>query len=260
MRHRTVIALGAGVLVVIVPVGCQLAAKRDGPATPPAGVLGILEELPASGPVVAEDFALLSPREVVYELLDDAGAVQGRCRVTREATDQFGASIRDRRDDGHTFILKYDAEQNVVMPAELNSPDNALSRFDPPLVIAFARLEPNIDRKSESAMKVLELKNATRVRQTGKAVRTMLYRCDQRVRTPLGEFVAKRIEVQFVATLNLARAEERSIMYVVPGMGVIAEDSVEQRQVLGVFGQTRRRVAVLAKRARKDKSEDTTLK
>ncbi len=85
-----------------------------------------------------------------------------------------------------------------------------------------------------------------RQRESGTATRTIEYVDDQVIRTPLGEFLAKRIVVEFVADLRLADARTTSTLYVVEGLGVVAEEREEEIKIFGVIGRPTRRTFLLA--------------
>ena len=94
-------------------------------------------------------------------------------------------------------------------------------------------------------MRVLDAGNTRRQRESGRAERTITYVDDQRVRTPLGEFRARRVTVHFVADLRLADAITRTTLWVVPEIGVIAREQQEDLKVLGIPGGTSRERLVL---------------
>src|SRR5690606_40739134 len=81
---------------------------------------------------------------------------------------------------------------------------------------------------------------------SGTATRSVTYIGDQRIRTPMGEFVAKRIEVRFEADLRLATATERTILYVVPDIGIVAEHTEERVRALGLFNRSSDRQLVMS--------------
>src|SRR5262249_36510523 len=89
-------------------------------------------------------------------------------------------------------------------------------------------------------------KNRTQQRESGKAVRTMKYVSDQAIRIPSGQFQAKRVEVHFTADLKLAKADEQTTLWVVTGLGVVAEQSIEEVKVLGLTNKKTSRTLVLA--------------
>ena len=66
------------------------------------------------------------------------------------------------------------------------------------------------------------------------------------IRTPLGEFLTKRVVVEFVADLRLADARTTSTLYVVEGLGVVAERREEELKIFGAIGRPRRRTFLLA--------------
>jgi len=64
------------------------------------------------------------------------------------------------------------------------------------------------------------------------------------------EHLVKRLtavvaEFRFDARLDAARAEVRSELFVVPGVGIVAERRREKRVILGILGSTSNETAVL---------------
>jgi hypothetical protein len=92
-------------------------------------------------------------------------------------------------------------------------------------------------------MRVVDTENEKKVREEGRATRTITYVADQRIRTAHGEFDTKRIELHFRADLNLADVDELTVLFVVPGRGIVAEQSTETVKVLG-FGRPKKRTLI----------------
>lgn len=224
--------------------GCAAKSKVEAPSGPESALV-LLEEQPAAGTLTANDVQPLAPGTETYMRIGEDGAVEGKLVVKREPTDRFGAAIAVSDNEGRTQFLRADENGNVVMTAVIEEADHAISLFDPPLVVAFAELVPRTPRSSQSKMRVVDSKNQSKQRESGKATRTMTYIRDQRVRTPSGEFVAKCVEIHFVADLKLADADETTMMFILPGVGEVAEVGAESVKVFGAFGKTVRHTSVL---------------
>lgn len=107
-----------------------------------------------------------------------------------------------------------------------------------------AQLYANDTFTSEAAMRVVDMNNPTKVREQGQARRAVSYVGDQRVRTARGELTAQRLEIKFIADMRFADAEERTILFIVPGEGVIARQTEVTVKVLGTLSNTQRRTLV----------------
>ncbi|MCI0676777.1 MAG: hypothetical protein L0Y42_13495 [Phycisphaerales bacterium] len=246
MKPAALIAWGCAAAGV---VGCAQATKPLDEAGVVGSPLQLLEKPPPSGALTAADFRL-EAGDVVFLEVDDQGQAVEPLTFRREKTDQFGASMSLSEGSSRTQFLKKDEQGNIVMTAAVDHDEHAVSLFEPPMVVVYAELGAGESRTSESAMRVVDSNDHSKQREVGKARRTTTYAADQRIRTPAGEFTAKRVEVQFTADLGLADATEQSITFVVPQRGIVAERTIEERKILGAFGTKTRRTIVLAESPR----------
>ncbi len=224
--------------------GAALLAAAGGCAGPAPSRLHLLERRPPGAPVAAADLCPLRPGTWTYDV-EDGTPVPGRLDYRREITDRFGAAWVGHDGDLSEF-WRLDEEGNVVMPAAISHPDRAISHFSPPLVIAYRDLAPGAPRRHRVAIRVVDRDRPLRQKESGTATRTIEYVDDQLIRTPLGEFLAKRVVVEFVADLRLADARTTSTLYVVEGLGVVAEEREEEIKIFGVIGRPTRRTFLLA--------------
>ena len=86
-----------------------------------------------------------------------------------------------------------------------------------------------------------------KVRESGRATRTVEYVDDQRIRIASGEHRAKRVVVRFNAKLRGARVKNESTFWVVPDIGVVAADHEERVTVLGAFTMKHQRTMTVLK-------------
>jgi len=155
----------------------------------------------------------------------------------RDATDRFDAAYSVRFDDRRTQYW-VGAEAGVAMSATHSHGDRAISLFDPPLPIGPRELRLGETAETTVSMTVVDENRIERVRQRGKATRRVTWIDDVTVETSWGTRRAHRIETVFIAELDLARAEERATLLLVPDIGFVAEDRVETIRALGLFGRT----------------------
>ena len=88
-------------------------------------------------------------------------------------------------------------------------------------------------------MRVVDLTDPTRLREFGTATHSIEYVDDVLLRTPLGEFLTKRVVVNFEADLRFADVTSSGTLYVLPGLGPIVVQREEHRRILGfVAGRT----------------------
>ncbi len=232
--HRQRRLLGTLVLA-LGPVAATGCAGGSG-----SSVLHVLETQPPSGPVPAGDLYPMRAGRWIYDV--DGG---NQIVLERSRTDRFGATWMTREGDQRTEFWHLDDDGNIVLDATIDHQHSALSIFEPPLVIAYRELAPRQPRRDETAMRVVDLNNTEIQRESGTAVRTIEYINDERIRTPTGEFLVKHIEVRFMADLQVANAVTDLTLYVVPALGVVAEQRRESVKVLGI-GVPKSRTLTLA--------------
>jgi hypothetical protein len=202
----------------------------------------IMETLTDTTSIIAADIYPLQPRERRYQVIDD-----GELIVSCSATSLHQASVACAEGDERTQFLRTEADGSIVMTAVHESSDHALSLFNPPLLIMPAALLPGLEHLATASMRVVDARSPRRVRESGTATRSITYVDDQRIRTPLGEFIAKRLVIHFKADLRMAVADESTTLWVVParGIGIVAQRSEEQVTVLGFAGKKKIRTMLL---------------
>jgi len=193
---------------------------------------------------LAADVFAMQPGTEHFTIRDENGQEAGRLTITNEATTEHGATFARREDSGRTQFVRADEQGNIVMTAVLEPDDHAISLFDPPLVIAPANLTSDAPQTSKAAMRVVDSKDPKKERENGTATRTIRLLGQKKVRTPMGEFTALKIGIDFSADLKLAKATDHTIIFVVPGRGIVAEVSQENVKVLGAFGKSKHRTIV----------------
>ncbi|MHC4106486.1 MAG: hypothetical protein ACYSTY_00220 [Planctomycetota bacterium] len=196
---------------------------------PESSLLHVLATRPPGDPVRAADLYPLRAGQWIYDV--DGG---NQILLERSRTDRFGGTWMNREGDQRTEFWHVDDDGNIVMDATIDHQKKAISIFEPPLVIAYRELPPRQPRRVETAMRVVDLNNPEIQRESGTAVRTIEYIKDERIRTPTGEFLVKHIEVRFVADLQMANAVTDLTLYVVPALGVVAEQRRESVKILGL--------------------------
>jgi hypothetical protein len=192
--------------------------------------------------LLASDLLPPAPQSQRWRVADgpDEGAGVERMITTGGESGQ----VEDRWGSRRSYLLTLGSDGSLVMPSTISHEDAAVTTFDPPLVLAPPRLVAGAPFNSASEMRVVDGGALHRVRQEGRAERSIIVEGVQRVRTPLGDFTALRVRVQFSATLQLATARDVVILYVAPGVGVIAEEREERIRALGFVNRSRRTTMV----------------
>ncbi len=220
--------------------GCKSANKTSLSPTSRASFT-VLETLAAGQSVRATDIYPPDAPDRRFAILDD-----GEITFHIAPTNEHGASLALAEGDERTAFISTDSQGNIVMHAVFEADDNAISLFDPPLVIAFNEMIRGREYVSESRMRVVDATNLRTQKESGKARRTITYVDDQRIAIPAGEFLTKRLTITFDADLKLANAHESTTIWVAADSegGIVARQSEEQIKVLGLGGGKHSRTIV----------------
>ena len=239
MSHTALVAAAFIAATLLLVTGC-----RSGPRLEPGAGLVILADSPAGEALVASDFFRAEPVEAIYEVV--AGEHAGSQRSFRRTlTDKFSANVADEYENARTEFLRLDEGGSVVMTAVIDVANKALTRFDPPLVVMPAQLQPGEVFASEASMRVLDAQNPSKEKERGSARRTVEYVGDRVLRTPFGEVHCHQLRVMFKADLRLADAETRSTLYIAREYGLVAEQWSESIKMLGALASEKGEVMLL---------------
>jgi len=238
-----------GVLLLTCFAGCRSGQPTGGGEPRRQPLLEIVHAEPGGEPIDAAVAFPLEPAREAFTVLDEQGQPAGELRMTRQATTEHGATVSISEDDGaRVQFLSRDEQGRIVLHAVIERDDNALTLFNPPLVVAPPTLAPGQVFSSEAAMRVVALDNPRKQRERGTARRTIAYLGDAVVRTPLGERRVAKIEAHFTADLRLADADDLTTMYIALDQagptGLLAEEQREKIVILGAFPRTSRRTIV----------------
>ncbi len=166
-----------------------------------------------------------------------------RLVVEREPNGKGGAGAyiqrrwltdRDRRTLIREQFLAVREDGAVVLAEEINHAEGVEVVFTPPLVVLPTRIEDQARTTHEGRMTVHPLGDRSRTRAKGTVKNTVVCGGAVRVRTPAGEFDAWRLTSVMDADLSPSRVHNETDLWLVPGLGMIAERRRERTTVLGV--------------------------
>jgi hypothetical protein len=236
MLRRCACALAIAVLPAL--------SACSGPKLEPGAGLQIVRDLPSASVLNADDVFSEQFVEATYEVV--AGKNKGEARTfRRRAADQHGATFAEEIVGSRTEFLRRDAQGNIVMTAVIDEQNDALSLFDPPIVVMPAELHRGKPFESRSAMRVVDVRNPSKEKERGTAVRTIEYIGDRLLQAPFGKVATYQLNVTFIADLRLANAETQTTLYVAPEYGVVADQSSEKVTLFGALSSEEGTVAVL---------------
>lgn len=228
---------------------CTVAPRTDGAPAGAAGIAGVApfvagDPWPTEKTLSARDFLPAEGMEARFEVLRDGTPLARESERVELQGDEL-VYVRER--DGRTeerLHLRRDGDGALRLGSVETPPESMRSLFAEPLPFAPATLTPGIPCEGRSPMEVRTVpQDRLRARGTGSRSLSITGECDVR-----HHGVARRAviaEFRFEAALDAARAEVRSELFIVPGMGVIAERRREKRVILGILGSTRDELAVL---------------
>ncbi len=229
----------AAVAAAVMAGGAGAGLGCAGPTgIPDSSALVVLGDLAPGPPLAGRDLYPFHAGAHAHLDLANTGAGTPVCFVGR-TTDRFEATFALDRGERHTEFWRRDEDGATLMTAVLEHEKRALTIFDPPLLIAPRELIPGAVEISDVGMRVVDPADPRRLRERGRATRQIVYEGDQRIRTPRGELVASRVRVRFTADLRLADARTDSTLWIVPGLGIVAEEHREVVRILGVTTERR---------------------
>lgn len=226
----------------VAPRADTASATTAGPADAAQFVAG--DPVPTQRTLSARDFLPAEGMEARFEVLRDGRPV---ARESERVESQGGLLVYVRERDGRTderLHLRSDADGALWLALVETPPESMRSLFAEALPFAPAKLVPGIPCEGRSPMEVRTVpQDKVRARGTGSRSLSITGECEVQHRGVTRRAVIA--EFRFEAALDAARAEVRSELFIVPGMGVIAERRREKRVILGILGTTRDEVAVL---------------
>jgi len=227
---------------IIVSALAVLAGGCEAPAGRP--YFEVLESRPPTGALRADELWPSRDGEQMY-LVVEGPAVIGEIVRTQALADRFSADWAVVEPEIREQFYAIDSAGDIVLRAVIEHGDRAISLFSPPLLSMPAVLEPGVPRAANVAMRVVHRDDPRRERERGRATQTVEYTADCRVRIGEDEFDAARIDMIFEADLRLADVRRVASMFIIPGSGLIAEQSEQTTRILGLATSTARRVMVI---------------
>jgi hypothetical protein len=132
---------------------------------------------------------------------------------------------------------------SVTLRWQRDRADGARTSFDPPLLLAPPVLRPDAPASSASAVRTERAGVADR--DDGSAVRDVRIASVDRIRTPLGEFEAVRVDAVLSMKVPFASMRRESSAWIRPGTGPVAVRSDERILVMGVVPRNTSETRVL---------------
>lgn len=229
MTARRSIAVAA---ILAAAGGCASPRRAGDPAPEP--VRPAFEVLSSRAPAAADSLRAdeiepLEPGSARWQRTDGSGAFEVATsgtspRFTR--TDPVATRTIARAEDG-----------TVTLERQRDAADGATLVFTAPLLLAPPRLAPGEEPSCSSG--VITERDQARDNDGGRAQRSMRIASVDRVRTPLGEFEAVRVDATLSMKVPFASLRRESSTWVRRGTGPVAVRSDERVLVMGVVPRNR---------------------
>ena len=201
-----------------------------------------VEPLRPPTPIAQTDRLLrLQVGTVHYAILDD------------DQTDQIAELRLEQRDDGwvrhapggRITHLTTDDVGNIIVPAVEDLDHDVITRYDPPLLLMPAVLEPNTPIIIESSMTIVDRDDPARQVDEGTCRQMFVHDGDLVVIAPAGRFDCHRIRMKYRAKLRFADVTTQTVRHYAPDVGLIAEQTTEHVKAV-IVSWTRRQKMMLA--------------
>jgi hypothetical protein len=232
-RPRLISAVAGARLLT---AGCSSASRGPG--------YEVLSTTPATGSLAADAMYPALAGEWVYLITQGDGA-GGVFVDKREVTERYRTAWVDHQADERSEYWRPDESGNLVMPTVVDHANNAITLFRPPLIVAYGQLEPGRTYEQQTPMRVMDAKRPLRQRYEGTGTQTIEYADDQVLKTPLGEFPTKRVNIRFNADLGNAKAETITTLWIVPEIGPVVARRRQVERLLGIPVRSREQTLVL---------------
>lgn len=123
---------------------------------------------------------------------------------------------------------------SVVLVEEINHTEGVEVVFEPPMVVLPVQIREGELPASEGRMTVHPLGDRSRVRAKGPVRNTANCEGAFQVSTPAGLFDAWKLTSTLSADLGPSKVQNETVLWLVPGIGLIAERREEKTTVMGI--------------------------
>lgn len=153
-------------------------------------------------------------------------------RSSRAEAPARAQTIDEQSASEETFIL--DASGAVALVRTVEPADAVTTWFDPPMLVAPARLTPGQPVTQSFEMIVRPLARPEQIKTRGPAEVTLTLVGFARVCTPAGAWDAAHLRSELKVTLGQARVTVLTDSWLAEGVGMVAEETRERVTVLGL--------------------------
>jgi len=237
-------------LLALASAGCVHNADTSTDAFDNAGVVPTPEHLapyaagPATAPTPMQPGVIYSPlREGAwtYQHVDPKHKGETITQVLRRAEGDNRANWR--RADGASGQLRHLAGQgdgNVYMLAIEDDGRGVHTIFAEPVPVMLTTMQPNVPITKTCDVKAVKASEPAKTMDTGTCTVTLTHIADQRLNLPAGAFDAKLVKLELKTSMKYVSIESESLLYYAAGVGMVAEDYVENGRAVIILWHKQR--------------------
>lgn len=223
-------AIGAAAASAALAAGCASTQGTGATPAPPKPFEVLSSRAPAASDALRpSELEPLEPGVVRWQRTDGTAPFDV---TTAGAHPRF-----TRTDPVATRTITRSADGAVSLERQRDASDGATLVFSAPLLLAPPVLAPGEEPNSTSV--VVTEREQVRDNEGGRAQRSLRIASVDRVRTPLGEFEAVRVDATLSMKVPFASLRRETSTWVRPGFGPIAVRSDERVLVMGVVPRNR---------------------
>jgi hypothetical protein len=193
----------------------------------------------------AQDLLPLEPRTRLFQIIDgDRIGEKLPLSLRRTGPQEPGQWVLEFS-DLNMLYLRVRAEGDVeIVRLDLPAEGHAVV-YSPPVRMLPAHIRPHIHIEEQSVARVYDLETG-KLKHTGQVTHKVRFASRSRLVTEVGAWDGYLIPVEHEIDLGAANVQLHLVAGYVPGLGIVYRRMDYTRLVLGIFGQTERRTAVLA--------------
>jgi len=241
-RHHRATCSPTMAFVALLLVPCALArcAATKPVANDNGAFFAVLSERPPQTEAQVLSSNLEPTRATIerWGVVGEATAFEVRMSVTGNEDNERWS----RSEPSATRVMGRSKAGEVTLVEQTDSSDGSTTRFLQPLVLAPPVLRAGEECTSTSV--VVTVRGDAVDNEGGRAQRSMKLASDDRIRTPLGECNALRIDSVFTMKVPFASMRRETSTWIRPGDGPVAIRSVEKILVMGVVPRNRSEMRV----------------
>lgn len=207
---------------------------------------GIAAQTRETNTIRAEHLLPLAPQSRTFKMIDGERVDElVTLSLRRAVAQEHGEWVLDFADFDKVYLSTDDRGSLTIVRIDLLEDSYAVV-YDPPVRLLPSEIRPHVRIEERSVARVYDL-NTGRLKHTGQVTHRVRYASRSRFTTPVGQFDGYLIPVEQEIDLGNASVIIDLAGGYVPDLGMVYRRMDYTREgFFGLFGETKRRAAVLA--------------